>query len=215
MSYAAAEIFSLAPVIPVITIDDLDTAVPLAQALVAGGLPVLEITLRTAQGLAAISLIKQQVPGAIVGVGTVLNLGDLDKALAAGSEFVVTPGLTPTLLQAGARCGVPFIPGIATVGELMGCLDEGLTALKFFPAEAMGGTKVLKAFSGPFPQVSFCPTGGIGPGNLAEYLALPSVKTVGGSWICPNNLIASQDWQGITNLSREACHLVASLRRSN
>jgi len=212
MSYTAQQLFAMAPVIPVITIDDIDRAVPLARALVDGGLPVLEITLRTELGLEAIALIKREVENAVVGAGTILNQIDLDKALAAGSEFIITPGLTPELLKAGALCGVPFMPGIATVSELMCCLDAGLTDLKFFPAEASGGAKTLKAFGGPFPQVSFCPTGGVSPDNLASYLQVSAVKTVGGSWMTPTNLVAEGDWDGISALAREACELVASVR---
>ena len=212
MGYTAEQIFSRAPVIPVITIDDPDTAVPLARALVKGGLPVLEITLRTAQGLDAIRRVRDEVDDAVVGAGTVLNQRDLERALAAGSEFVITPGLTPELLRAGAACGVPFMPGIATVSEMMCCLDAGLTALKFFPAESSGGARALRAFSGPFPQVSVCPTGGIGPDNLTAYLAVPSVRTIGGSWMTPRSSVAAGDWEGITALAREACDLVGSIR---
>lgn len=213
MTYTAEEIFSLAPVIPVITVDELEKAVPLARSLVRGGLPVLEITLRTPQGLDAITLIKNEVSEAIVGAGTVLNESDLEKALNSGSEFVITPGLTPELLRAGAYCGVAFMPGVATVSEMMCCLDAGLTALKFFPAEASGGVKTLKAFGGPFPDVTFCPTGGIGPHNLANYLDIPSVKTVGGSWMTPKIMLADADWEGITRLAEEACALVTSIRQ--
>ena len=212
MNRTAQQIFAMAPVIPVITIDHLDTAVDLCRALVDGGLPVLEITLRSADGLAAIERVKREVPGAVVGAGTVLNETDLNKALAAGSEFVITPGLTPALLNAGADCGVPFMPGIATVSEMMCCLDKGLTELKFFPAQASGGAPTLKAFGGPFPQVSFCPTGGVSPDNLADYLAVPSVATVGGSWLTPKSAIAAGDWAAIKTLAREACELVEKIR---
>ena len=163
----------------------------------------------------AIRRIRAEVEGAVVGVGTVLNTADLVCALKAGCEFVVTPGFTPSLLDAGAGCGVPFIPGIATVSEMMTCLERGLTELKFFPAEASGGPATLKAFAGPVPQVSFCPTGGVGLGNLANYLAVPAVKTVGGSWICPDGLISKGDWDGITRLAAEARDLVTSIRNGN
>ncbi len=211
MSAAAQAILKQAPVVPVITIRDINTAVPLAQTLVAGGLPVLEITLRTPEGLAAIRLIRHEVEGAVVGAGTVLGQGDLDAALQAGSEFIVTPGLTDNLLRAGAACGVPFIPGVATVSELMVCLEQGLDTLKFFPAEAVGGAAALKAFGGPFPQVRFCPTGGIGPANIHQYLALASVLSVGGSWLTPDDLVARGDWAAILRLAREACALVTTL----
>lgn len=213
MSLTAEKIFSLAPVIPVITIDDPESAIALAQALVAGGLPVLEITLRTPHGLDAIKLIKQEVPEAIVGAGTVLNLGDLENAIRAGSQFVITPGLTPELLAAGATCGLPFMPGIATVSEMMCCIDSGLTALKFFPAEANGGAATLKAFGGPFPDVVFCPTGGVTLDNLETYLAVPAVRTVGGSWVTPRHLVDGQDWQGITDLASQATLLVNSIHQ--
>jgi len=186
----------------------------LAQALVSGGIPVLEITLRTAYGLEAIRLIKNEVAGAIVGAGTVTNSRDLDNALNAGSEFIITPGITDNLLKAGVSCGMPFIPGIATVSELMSCVEKDVNILKFFPAEASGGVNALKAFVGPFPGVRFCPTGGINLNNMADYLALPSVLSVGGSWIVPDKLIATEDWASITALAREACGLAASLRNS-
>ena len=213
MSFTSAEILAMAPVVPVITITDVDQAVPLAKALIRGGIPVLEITLRTDQGLAAISRIKQEIEGAVVGAGTVTDGRELDQALAAGSEFIITPGLTPSLLAAGVACGVPFMPGVATVSELMACLEKGLRTLKFFPAEASGGAAALKAFSGPFPQVRFCPTGGIGPDNIASYLALNSVLSVGGSWITPDRLIAEQNWAAITDLAEQACALVSRIRQ--
>lgn len=212
LSGAARQILKQAPVVPVITINKLESAVPLAKALMAGGIPVLEVTLRTAHGLEAIRLIKEQVPDAIVGAGTVLNETDLANAVAAGSEFIITPGLTDSLLQAGVNCGVPFMPGIATVSDLMRCREKGLDTLKFFPAEANGGAKALKAFAGPFADMAFCPTGGIGLNNLESYLALPSVLSVGGSWIVPDKLIDQGDWDGITTLAREACDLVQKIR---
>lgn len=207
-------ILEQAPIVPVITIRDLDTAVPLAQALLKGGLPVLEITLRTSAGLAAISAIKRDVGQAIVGVGTVLTPADLDAAIAAGSEFVITPGLTDRLLAAGVASGVPFIPAIATVSELMRGMDAGLDTFKFFPAEANGGAKALKAIAGPFASVRFCPTGGIGLANLADYISLESVISVGGSWICPDALIAAGEWQQITDLAAVAVERVAQLRQA-
>lgn len=208
----ARDILRQAPVVPVIAINDINSAVPLAQALVAGGIPVLEVTLRTACGLEAIRRIKAEVEGAIVGVGTVVTTNELHAAISAGSQFVITPGLTDGLLAAGSDCGVPFIPAIATVSELMRCQYAGLDTLKFFPAEAMGGAATLKAIAGPFPDVAFCPTGGIGLHNLADYLALASVLTVGGSWVCPEALIAQRNWPAITSLAAEATQLVASLR---
>lgn len=206
------KILAQAPVIPVITINDPLAAVPLAKALMAGGLPVLEITLRTAHGLDAVRRIRAEVEGAIVGAGTILNPQDLANAIAVGSEFIVSPGITANLLSAGVDCGVPFMPGIATVSELMCCLDKGFDTVKFFPAEALGGANTLKAFAGPFPSVSFCPTGGIGPANLGEYLALPSVRGIGGSWMASPGLVAGGQWGEITRLAREATELVGSLR---
>lgn len=207
-----SDILKMAPVVPVIVIDDLDKAVPLAKALVKGGIPVLEITLRTPQGADAIKLIKQEVEGAIVGAGTILSTDDLEKALAVGSEFIITPGLTPTLLDAGVECGVPFMPGVANISQLMTCAEKGLKTLKFFPAEASGGAKALKAFAGPCPHIEFCPTGGISTANLADYLALPNVLSVGGSWIASEKLMAAGDWDGITALAQQSCDLVASLK---
>ncbi len=216
MSYefsgAARHVLQQAPVVPVITINDLESALPLAKALVAGGIPVLEVTLRTQYGLEAITRIKQEIEGAIVGAGTILSTDDLSKAVAAGSEFIITPGLTDKLLDAGMDCGVPFLPGIATVSDLMRCREKGLNTLKFFPAEANGGAKALKAFGGPFSDVKFCPTGGIGLNNIESYFAVPSVMSVGGSWIVPDNLIAAGDWEGITKLAREACDVVANIK---
>jgi len=208
----AREVLKKAAVVPVITINHLAEAVPLARALIAGGIPVLEVTLRTAAALEAIRLIRAEVPDAIVGAGTVLSLEDLKKAVDAGSEFIITPGITDSLLEAGVNCGVPFIPGIATVSELMRCRDKGLRTLKFFPAEANGGAAALKAFAGPFADMTFCPTGGIGPANIAAYLSLPSVLSVGGSWIVPNKQIAAGEWEDITRLASESVRLVSEMR---
>jgi 2-dehydro-3-deoxyphosphogluconate aldolase/(4S)-4-hydroxy-2-oxoglutarate aldolase len=179
-----AEIMQTSPVIPVIVIDEVDHAVPLAEALVAGGLRVLEVTLRTPAALEAIKTMTQ-VPGAIVGAGTVLNANQLDRALAAGSEFIVSPGLTEPLGRAAVASGVPFLPGVATSGEIMRGLDLGLTHFKFFPAMAAGGIPALKAIGGPFADVRFCPTGGITEASAPEWLALDQVLCVGGSWMVP------------------------------
>ena len=177
-------IMRAAPVIPVIVIDDIAHAVPLAQALVAGGLPALEVTLRTPQALDAIRAMKQ-VEGAIVGAGTVTNPAELEAALAAGSEFIVSPGLTPALAQAAIQHDVPFLPGIANAGDIMMGLDLGLTHFKFFPAMAAGGLPALKALAAPFGQCKFCPTGGISLANAPEWLAFDPVLCVGGSWVAP------------------------------
>lgn len=197
------EIMLSAPVIPVIVIDDLAHAEPLARALVTGGLPVLEVTLRTPVALAAIRAMKQ-VPGAIVGAGTVTNEAELDAALDAGSEFIVSPGLTETLGHAAQREGVPFLPGIANAGDIMRGLDLGLTHFKFFPAMAAGGLPALKALAAPFGQCRFCPTGGIALDNAREWLAFEPVLCVGGSWVAPRG---APDEAEIERLAREAANL--------
>lgn len=197
------DLMRVAPVIPVIVIDELDHAVPLAEALVAGGLRVLEVTLRTPVALDAITAMKQ-VPGAIVGAGTVTNPRELDAALAAGSEFIVAPGLTETLGKAAIASGVPFLPGVANAGDIMLGLDLGLDRFKFFPAMAAGGLPALKALAAPFYQCRFCPTGGIGPDNAAEWLAFDPVLCVGGSWVSPKG---APDKARIEDLARKACAL--------
>ena len=184
-----AEIMQLCPVIPVLVIDEVDHAVPLAEALVAGDLRVLEVTLRTPVALEAIRAMKQ-VSGAVVGAGTVLNPEQLDHALAAGSEFIVSPGLTGPLGRAAVASGVPFLPGVATSGEIMRGLDLGLTHFKFFPAMAAGGIPALKAIGGPFADVRFCPTGGITEATAPDWLALDQVLCVGGSWIAPRGPVS-------------------------
>jgi len=197
------ELMRVAPVIPVIVIDDVAHAVPLAEALVAGGLRVLEVTLRTPAALEAIAAMKQ-VDGAIVGAGTVTNPRDLDAALAAGSEFIVSPGLTDTLGKAAIASGVPFLPGIANAGDIMRGLDLGLDRFKFFPAMAAGGLPALKALAAPFGQCRFCPTGGISLENAPEWLAFDPVLCVGGSWVSPKG---APDRAVIETLAREACSL--------
>ena len=198
-----SSIMRTAPVIPVIVIDDVDHAEPLARALVAGGLPVLEVTLRTPAALGAIRTMKR-VPGAIVGAGTVTNEAELDAALDAGAEFIVSPGLTETLGHAAIREGVPFLPGIASAGDVMRGLDLGLTHFKFFPAMAAGGLPALKALAAPFGQCRFCPTGGITPENAPEWLAFDPVLCVGGSWVAPKGQV---DEAEIERLARGAAAL--------
>ncbi len=198
-------IMRTAPVIPVIVIDDLAHAAPLAEALVAGGLTVLEVTLRTPVALEAIAEMKS-VAGAIVGAGTVTNPRQLDEALGAGAEFVVSPGLTEPLGRAAIASGVPFLPGVATAGDIMRGLDLGLGRFKFFPAMAAGGLPALKSLAAPFGEVRFCPTGGIGPDTAAEWLAFEPVLCVGGSWVSPNG---APDRAEIERLARAA----SSLRR--
>jgi 2-dehydro-3-deoxyphosphogluconate aldolase / (4S)-4-hydroxy-2-oxoglutarate aldolase len=184
------ELVALAPVVPVVVIDDLEDAVPLAAALVRGGLPAIEVTLRTEPALAAIERIAAEVPGAVVGAGTVTTAQQVDDVLAAGARFLVSPGATPTLLDAMQASGVPFLPGVATASEIVALLERGITHAKLFPAEVVGGVKALKAFGGPFPQLRFCPTGGIGAKNAPEYLALPNVDCVGGSWMTKGDVEA-------------------------
>lgn len=196
-------IMRTAPVIPVIVIDDVAHAVPLAEALVAGGLRVLEVTLRTPAALPAIAAMRE-VPGAIVGAGTVTNPRELDAALEAGSEFIVSPGLTENLGKAAIASGVPFLPGIANAGDIMRGLDLGLNRFKFFPAMAAGGLPALKALAAPFGQCRFCPTGGISLDNAAEWLAFDPVLCVGGSWVSPKG---APDKVVIEQLAREACGL--------
>jgi 2-dehydro-3-deoxyphosphogluconate aldolase/(4S)-4-hydroxy-2-oxoglutarate aldolase len=200
---AINDLMRIAPVIPVIVIEDEAHAVPLAQALVAGGLRVLEVTLRTAAALPAIRAMKQ-VEGAIVGAGTVTNPHELDAALAAGSEFIVSPGLTEPLGRAAIASGVPFLPGIANAGDIMRGLDMGLKRFKFFPAMAAGGLPALKALAAPFGNVRFCPTGGIGPDNAAEWLAFDPVLCVGGSWVAPKG---APDVAAITAMAKAAVQL--------
>ena len=204
MFSAIERVVNAAPVVPVMVIEKIEHAVPLARALVAGGLPVLEITLRTDCALEAIKQIKAEVEGAIVGAGTVNTPADVGRAVAAGSEFLVSPGSTPALIDAAIASGVPLLPGVNSPSEVMALMERGLRYLKFFPAEAAGGVPMLKSISGPLPQVKFCPTGGVSLKNLNDYLGLPNVVCVGGSWMAPVELMRSGDWAGIEKLAREA-----------
>jgi 2-dehydro-3-deoxyphosphogluconate aldolase/(4S)-4-hydroxy-2-oxoglutarate aldolase len=201
---APAEVFAQGVVVPVMVIKDLAHAVPLARALVAGGIRVLEITLRTPVAVEAIREIARTVPEAVVGAGTVTSVEDLVAVSEAGAVFAISPGLTPELLDAANQGDIALIPGIATVSELMVGLQRGYDHFKFFPAEAAGGIPMLKAIAGPFPKVVFCPTGGIGLGNYREYLALGNVACVGGSWVAPAEAVALDDWARISQLAREA-----------
>ncbi len=203
-------ILAQAPVLPVLAFDDLHSAVPLARTLVAAGLPVLEVTLRSAIATEAIRRIVGEVEGAIVGAGTVLTRADLDAVIAAGAAFAISPGATATLLDAADDRDIPFLPGVATASELMAGLERGLTRFKLFPASSLGGPALLKAWAGPFPQVRFCPTGGIDAASAPAWLALANVMTVGGSWMAPPARVAAGDWDGIAALAR-AC---AALRPS-
>lgn len=197
----------LAPVLPVVVLQDKEAAVPLAGALVEGGLPAIEVTLRTPAALGAIARIAAELPDAVVGAGTITTPRQADEAAAAGARFLVSPGSTPVLLDAMAATGLPFLPGTSTVSEVLAVLERGLTAMKFFPAEAAGGTAYLKAVSGPLPEARFCPTGGITPATAPEYLALPNVGCVGGSWLTPADVVARKDWDQITKLAAEAAGL--------
>jgi 2-dehydro-3-deoxyphosphogluconate aldolase/(4S)-4-hydroxy-2-oxoglutarate aldolase len=193
-----AALFRQAIVIPVLTIERLEHAVPLARALVAGGVRVLEVTLRTSVAVDAARAIIAEVPDAVVGIGTILNGEDLARAKALGAVFGISPGATPELLQAAAASDLPFAPGIATASELMAALAAGFDLVKFFPAEQSGGIKALRALAGPFPNARFCPTGGIGEANATSWLAEPNVVCVGGSWVCPAADVRSGNWAGIT-----------------
>ena len=193
-----------APVLPVLAIERLDDAVPLALALVDGGLPVLEVTLRSDVALEAIRRIVDEVPDAIVGAGTVLSAADLDSVARAGAVFAISPGATDALYEAAAGIAMPWIPAVGTASELMRGLEHGHRRFKFFPAESSGGIAALKAFAGPFPQAKFCPTGGIDAATAPRYRALANVITVGGSWMVPKDALASRDWDRIRTLAQAA-----------
>jgi 2-dehydro-3-deoxyphosphogluconate aldolase / (4S)-4-hydroxy-2-oxoglutarate aldolase len=202
-SQKAAEICRLAPVVPVIVVEDLAHATPLARALVAGGLPALEVTLRTPCALDAIRAMSE-VSGGVVGAGTLLTPADVKAAKAAGAAFGVSPGATERLLDACAEYDLPLLPGAATASEIMALLEKGYTVQKFFPAEQAGGAAYLKSIGSPIPQVKFCPTGGISLKNARDYLGLSNILCVGGSWVCPKDKLVSGDWAGIETLAREA-----------
>ncbi len=189
------------PVVPVIVINDLDDAVPMAQALVDGGVHLLEVTLRTEHGLEAIRDIRANVPEAIVGVGTVTSTRQFHDALKVGAEFVVTPGFTASLLQCAQEWGGPFLPGVATTSEVMQVREAGFSRMKFFPAAAAGGRDMLRSIGGPLGDVSFCPTGGIGAETYGDYLELNNVFAVGGSWLTPEKLMSARNWQGIKDIA--------------
>jgi len=203
-----AALFEQATIIPVLTIERLEDAVPLARALVAGGVHVLEVTLRTPVAIESAKAIMAYVPEAVVGIGTILNADDLARAEGIGARFGISPGATPDLLKAAAASALPFAPGIATASELMLALAHGFNLVKFFPAEQSGGIKALRALAGPFPDVRFCPTGGIGEANAASWLAEPNVVAVGGSWLCPAADIRSGNWAGITAICNRTMKLL-------
>lgn len=205
-SAEAAKVCALAPVVPVLVVDDASTARDLAQALVDGGLPALEVTLRTE---AALDVIREmaQVEGGVVGAGTLLTPADVEAAKEAGATFGVSPGATDLLLDACEANDLPLLPGAATSSEAMRLLERGYTVQKFFPAEANGGAPALKAIGSPLPQIKFCPTGGISMKNVADYLGLSNTLCVGGSWVAPKGLVDAQDWAGITALAKESAAL--------
>lgn len=200
-------VLKLAPVIPVFTPDDVDDAVQVAQALFRGGLPVIEVTLRTPRALDAIKAMVDAVPDAVVGAGTVLTPAQMDAARAAGARFAVSPGATPTLYAAARDADLPYLPGVATGSELILGLEAGLDTFKFFPAVQSGGAPLLSAWHGPFADVRFCPTGGISAQTAPQFLHLPNVLCVGGSWLTTAALMQSRDWEGIERLAREAAVL--------
>ena len=204
------EVMRVGPVIPVIVIDDLAHAVPMAKALVKGGVRVLEVTLRTAVGLDAIRAIAREVDGAIVGVGTISRPEDFQQSIDAGARFGVSPGLTPALIEAAHASGLPLLPGVMTPADVIAARAAGFTELKLFPAQQAGGIGMLKALGGPFPDVTFCPTGGVSAATAPDFLALPNVACVGGSWLTPKDLVVAGEWGKITALAQEASKLRAA-----
>ena len=206
------ELMRIGPVIPVIVVDELAKAVPLARALVEGGVRVLEVTLRTPVALQAIRAIADAVDGAIVGVGTITRPEDFDLAIAAGARFGVSPGLTPALTQAARASGLPLLPGVMTPSDAIAARAAGFTELKLFPAQQAGGIDMLKALGGPFPDVTFCPTGGVTAATAPQFLALPNVGCVGGSWLTPKDAVADGNWGRVTALAREAAGLRTAVR---
>ncbi|MEO3867824.1 bifunctional 4-hydroxy-2-oxoglutarate aldolase/2-dehydro-3-deoxy-phosphogluconate aldolase [Nonomuraea sp. B12E4] len=200
-------LLDLAPVIPVVVVEDVESAVPMARALVAGGLPVIEVTLRTPAAREAIARIAAEVPEATVGAGTVRTSDDIAAAVSAGAGFLVSPGTTLALVEALDSSGVPYLPGAGTVSEIMALAERGVKELKFFPAEAAGGVPYLKSLYGPLPDVRFCPTGGIRAETTPAYLALPNVGCVGGSWLTPADALAAGDWDRVEKLAAEAAAL--------
>ena len=207
MSRTIKDIMAISPIVPVMVINNVEHAVPLAHALVKGGLKVLEITLRTPAALESIRRIRAEVPEAIVGAGTIINIETLNKAIDAGAEFIVSPGTTDKMIDAALATGVPLLPGIANPSQAMCLLEKGITEMKFFLFEAAGGIPMLKSIGAPIPQISFCPTGGVSQKNVKEYYNLSNVACVGGSWMCAASLVDAEDWGEITRLSIEAIAL--------
>lgn len=202
------EIFATGPIVPVLVIDKVEDALPIAEALLTADIKVLEVTLRTPAALDVVSAIAKEFPQAIVGTGTVTNGHTLQQSVDAGAKFAISPGLTKNLLKAGNESSIALIPGIASISELMDALDHGYDHLKFFPAEASGGVNAIKSIGGPFPNIKFCPTGGINLKNVRDYLALPNVACCGGSWLVPAQAVADKNWAEITKLANEAINFV-------
>ncbi|WP_187897471.1 bifunctional 4-hydroxy-2-oxoglutarate aldolase/2-dehydro-3-deoxy-phosphogluconate aldolase [Helicobacter pylori] len=198
------EVLQISPIVPVVVIEDIKDAVPLAQSLIEGGIPIIEVTLRSSCALEAIELIAKNVPKMRVGAGTILNPAQLEQAQNRGAEFLISPGLTIKLLEHAKKKDMPLIPGVSSSSEVMQALELGYNALKFFPAEYCGGVKLLNAFNGPFKGVKFCPTGGISADNMRSYLNLENVLCVGGSWLTPKNLVQNKEWDKITEICKRA-----------
>ncbi|MGL2358298.1 bifunctional 4-hydroxy-2-oxoglutarate aldolase/2-dehydro-3-deoxy-phosphogluconate aldolase [Helicobacter pylori] len=198
------EVLQISPIVPVVVVENIKDAVPLAQSLIEGGIPIIEVTLRSSCALEAIELIAKNVPKMHVGAGTILNLTQLEQAQNRGAEFLISPGLTITLLEHAKKKNMPLIPGVSSSSEVMQALELGYSALKFFPAEYCGGVKLLNAFNGPFKGVKFCPTGGISSDNMRSYLNLENVLCVGGSWLTPKDLIQNKEWDKITEICKRA-----------
>ncbi|WP_187904370.1 bifunctional 4-hydroxy-2-oxoglutarate aldolase/2-dehydro-3-deoxy-phosphogluconate aldolase [Helicobacter pylori] len=201
------EILQTSPIVPVVVVENIKDAVPLAQSLIEGGIPIIEVTLRSSCALEAIELIAKNVPKMCVGAGTILNLTQLEQAQNRGAEFLISPGLTIKLLEHAKKKDMPLIPGVSSSSEVMQALELGYNALKFFPAEYCGGVKLLNAFNGPFKGVKFCPTGGISADNMRSYLALENVVCVGGSWLTPKDLVQNKEWDKITEICKRALAL--------
>ncbi|WP_120833552.1 bifunctional 4-hydroxy-2-oxoglutarate aldolase/2-dehydro-3-deoxy-phosphogluconate aldolase [Helicobacter pylori] len=201
------EVLQISPIVPVVVIENIKDAVPLAQSLIEGGIPIIEVTLRSSCALEAIELIAKNVPKMRVGAGTILNLTQLEQAQNRGAEFLISPGLTPSLLEHAKKKDMPLIPGVSSSSEVMQALELGYNTLKFFPAEYCGGVKLLNAFNGPFKGVKFCPTGGISVDNMRSYLNLENVLCVGGSWLTPKDLIQNKEWDKITEICKRALAL--------
>ncbi|MCQ2681405.1 bifunctional 4-hydroxy-2-oxoglutarate aldolase/2-dehydro-3-deoxy-phosphogluconate aldolase [Helicobacter pylori] len=201
------EVLQISPIVPVVVIENIKDAVPLAQSLIEGGIPIIEVTLRSSCALEAIELIAKNVPKMRVGAGTILNLTQLEQAQNRGAEFLISPGLTIKLLEHAKKKDMPLIPGVSSSSEVMQALELGYNALKFFPAEYCGGVKLLNAFNGPFKGVKFCPTGGISADNMRSYLNLENVLCVGGSWLTPKDLIQNKEWDKITEICKRALAL--------